>query len=451
MPEAGKKQNNAERLQGGEEPSAHDFEHTITVVEGRDANGKVVKDLGAAIEKAGWKFHHLRGINPIKMAKMEFDDVPLENIIFRDLSQNTHFDMARLKKWVDKNYKVAINMDAVGGRASTSDKYFQHGLFLLDDELKKHTLPLFQVDTAADVEALIEHGELEYPVVLKPRFGTAGRGIKLARNRDELFGAYQGPQSGILAEQYVEADHDWRVFVMGGTAVGIMKKTGDPEHPEDFRMWSGGKTKAREEDSEIIDKISHLACKAADVSKLEYTGVDIIQDKRTKKFYVLETNFAAGWQNRFIETTGENIAERTVEWVIDRAKIRELVKGRTDANENGDMNEGGDENEGARKGLLLEGLPRVGLDKKAELVKDYIEKRLKRLPRAAREDYKKILAGDQEAIKKHEKALDKYNYYRLEDVPLSWAGNFIGPDTGTLEEGAIITALWLRRTVDERG
>jgi len=40
--------------------------------------------------------------------------------------------------------------------------------------------------------------------------------------------------------------------------------------------------------------------------------------------------------------------------------------------------------------------------------------------------------------------LDKYDCYKLEDIPLSWAGNFIGPDVGTLEEGAIISAVWMQ-------
>ena len=31
----------------------------------------------------------------------------------------------------------------------------------------------------------------------------------------------------------------------------------------------------------------------------------------------------------------------------------------------------------------------------------------------------------------------------IEQMPLSWAGNFIGPELGTLEEGAILSALYL--------
>jgi len=390
--------------------------HIITIIEGRDENSKVVADLKAAAERKKWGFCHLKGIDPVKMAKFKLDDIPLENIVFRDLSENSHYDMARLKKWVDRNHKVAINMDAVGGRASTSDKYFQHGLFMLDEELKEHTLPIFQVDTAADVEKIIDAGELKYPVVLKPRLGTAGKGIKLARNREELFSAYHGPTNGILVEQYVKADRDWRVFVMGGTAVGIMRKTGDPEQPENFKIWSSGRNKAREEDPELIDILAHLACRAAGVSKLEYTGVDIIQDKRTQKFYVLETNFAAGWQNHFIEATGENIADRVVEWIEDRAKM----------------------------GEVMQGSAKIDLSAKTELIKDYIEKRLERLPRPVAEEYRKIMAGDKEALAMNKKVLDKYDCYKLEDIPLSWAGNFIGPDVGTLEEGAIISAVWMQ-------
>ncbi|MBQ1453832.1 MAG: hypothetical protein IIZ23_07675, partial [Ruminococcus sp.] len=126
-----------------------------------------------------------------------------------------------------------------------------------------------------------------------------------------------------VIEQYIEPECDWRVFVMGGTAVGIMRKFGDPEHLDNFVAWSSGRFRRKEDDQDTIEALSRIACRTAAVSRLEYTGVDIIRDKNTKKYYILETNFAAGWMNGFTATTGVKIPELVLDWLSDRGDAKE--------------------------------------------------------------------------------------------------------------------------------
>ena len=148
----------------------------------------------------------------------------------------------------------------------------------------------------------------------------------------------------------------------------------------------------------------------------------------TTKYYVLETNNTAGWQNLFFETTGVNIAEKMVDWFDDMSVLKE---------------------EGFYEG-----------------VKAYTLNRIKYLPSATREKFAKILAFEadiDEASGNNIKALlaNKYREIKnggdvatakalldeVERTPLCWAGNFIGSNIhgrdGIFEEQCIPTAYYL--------
>lgn len=284
----------------------------LTVIEGREENKQIIIDLENSAKSRNWKVFHLKGINSDQIARFDFKDIPFDFVLFRDLTYNNYAETERVLSYLKKNKIIGINLNPTGGRAATSDKHYQQGLFLLDPFLKNHALPTFEAKSKANVLSYINGKRVNFPIVLKHRYGTTGKNITLIRDKSDL--EEISSFDNLLIEQYIEADHDWRVFVIGGKAVGIMRKSGDPKHPEDFKAWSAGRTKSREENSEIIEILSKIACRAAKVSGLDYTGVDIIQDKRTKKFYILETNFAAGWLNRFIPTTNISIPDLIFDW-----------------------------------------------------------------------------------------------------------------------------------------
>lgn len=292
----------------------------LTVMEGRETNKQIIVDLEKSAKTRNWEIFHLKGINSDQIARFDFKDIPLDFVLFRDLTYNNYAETERVLEYLKKNKVIGINLNPVGGRASTSDKHFQQGLFMLDPFLKEYALPTFEAKSKENVMSYIKGKRVSFPIVLKYRLGTTGKNITLIRNEAELDKV--GSFNGLLIEQYIEADHDWRVFVIGNKAVGIMKKSGDPEHPEDFKTWSAGKTKFREEDPETVEILSKIACRAAEVSGLDYTGVDIIQDKHTKKFYILETNFAAGWMNRFITTTNISIPDLILDYFEEQDVAR---------------------------------------------------------------------------------------------------------------------------------
>ncbi len=410
----------------------------LTVAENRELNQPMVEEFKKAAEARGWGFQQLKKLNSDQLARYDFSDIPLDFVVYRALSENDYSESERLLFYLKKNDKVVINADAAGARSCTSDKHFQQGLFLLDPMLKEYALPTFKAKHKANVMSYINGKRVHFPILLKNRFGTIGKNIFMIKNEEEL-DKITNFQNYVI-EQYIEPECDWRVFVMGGTAVGIMRKFGDPEHLDNFVAWSSGRFRRKEDDQDTIEALSKIACRTAAVSRLEYTGVDIIRDKNTKKYYILETNYAAGWMNGFTATTGVKIPELVLDWLSDRGDAKEKPV--------------------------------------SVVVKDYIEKRREYLSRATREAYDDILAGKKGIIEKvkegfkyepakylcdtgtifkklseaykdltESKDKDPKKYESLireiEEMPLSWAGNFIGPETGTIEEGAILAALHL--------
>ena len=410
---------------------------TLTVMEGRTKNLPMVKGFAAAAKKRGWDFCQLDLINSDKISRLDFDDIPLDYVVFRDLTRNNYYEAERVIEFLLQKHIIGMNMNVTGNRSATSDKHYQHGLFLLDPTLKKYTLPSFEAKSAANVRAYITWDRVHYPIVLKSRHGTAGKDIILVEKAEDLKDIKN--YDGMIIEQYIKPECDYRVFVIGGTAVGVMRKSAHDAEPGNFEAWSAGRKKNLETDPDTLDVLSEIATRAAAISRLEYAGVDIIKSKDDGEFYLLETNFAAGWANGFINTTKVDIPDLVIEWFEDM-------------------------DEGRNQPI-------------ATAITKYIEKRLKYLPERIQKSYQAILDGDVTALVPYQSVFanyeDQYLYdagnifkklskayqdiianpqkasetapliEQIESMPLSWAGNFIGPEVGTLHDGAILSALYL--------
>ncbi len=405
-------------------------------MEGREENRHMVEGFADAAKRKGWNFCQLFGINSDRVARFDFADTPLDYVIFRELSKNNYHEAERIMYWLKQNHKVCINVDVAGRRMSTSDKHFQQGLFLMDPFLKKYALPTFEAKHKANVLSYIEANRVHYPIVLKDRRGTAGKNITLISAAEDLDDIKDF--RNLLIEQYIKPECDYRVFVIGGVAVGTMRKIGDEQNPGDFVSWSAGRQKNKEEDQETLNLLAEIATRAAAVSKLEYAGVDIIKEAETGNYYLLETNIAAGWPN-FTPITHINIPDLVLDWFedIDEGKEESISKA----------------------------------------VENYISHRKNYLPTYIQDSYEQILSGLPGATEPYREKFSNYpNQYlydagrifeRLEDayqkiteqnedgniykdliqeiksMPLSWAGNYIGPEVGTMHDGAILSALYL--------
>lgn len=130
-------------------------------------------------------------------------------------------------------------------------------------------------------------------LVIKPLFGSQGKGVGLIKQGDKLPVPMQQHVDGLYyLQRYIDSGegrwHDHRVFVIQDKAVAAMVRHG--------ASWVnnvalGGRCEPISLSGELI-ALAEAASKAVDI---DYCGVDIIRDQ-SGKAYVLEVNSIPAWK-----------------------------------------------------------------------------------------------------------------------------------------------------------
>jgi len=162
------------------------------------------------------------------------------------------------------------------------------------------TPPTWAVQSMPQAAAIVEREGA--PLVLKPLFGSQGRGLRLIRNATDL------PASAEMAgvyylQRYVGVErqgfHDFRVLVVRGRVVATMMR-----HASQWitNVKRGGKPVSAVADATMKD----LAIAAAAAVGADFAGVDIIHDAAGRAL-VLEVNSMPAWSG-LQRTTSINVA-----------------------------------------------------------------------------------------------------------------------------------------------
>ena len=159
-------------------------------------------------------------------------------------------------------------------------------------------------------------------VVLKPLFGSQGRGLQRLGARPlpalETYGSVAHLQR--FVPPAAGPAHDWRILVIGASVVAAMRREG--------RSWihnvSQGARCVGDDAPEAFDRLALRACAALG---LDYAGVDLIPDPDAPEgARVLEVNGIAAWQG-LQRATGVDIASRLVDDLLLR-KLPATLAGR---------------------------------------------------------------------------------------------------------------------------
>ncbi len=150
----------------------------------------------------------------------------------------------------------------------------------------------WSVESPAHAQAIVAaEARPGRPLVLKPLFGSQGRGLRLVDGVEALPPAAE--VDGVFyLQRYVagasDGWRDWRVFVAGGRAVAAMIRHG-------IEWRTNAARGARCEAAPATGAIAELACAAADAVGADYAGVDIIADA-SGALMVLEVNSMPAWK-----------------------------------------------------------------------------------------------------------------------------------------------------------
>jgi len=198
-------------------------------------------------------------------------------------------------------------------KAMTSFLLRQHGVM---------TPATWAAESKAQITALRASIAEQYPLlVLKPLFGSQGKGVRLLQTKDTLPVPMLQHVDGVYyLQQFIrsaEVSHDYRVMVVAGKAVAAMKRQG--------ASWvnnvaSGAQCEGVELSQTFLSQtLSQLAVKAAEAVQIDYCGVDIIQAE-SGEFYVLEVNSIPAWRG-LQSVTDFNIAELLVKDLLEKLSI----------------------------------------------------------------------------------------------------------------------------------
>jgi ribosomal protein S6--L-glutamate ligase len=158
-------------------------------------------------------------------------------------------------------------------------------------------------------EALEAFERLGGDVVVKPIFGSEGRGIVRVSDPDlalRTFRTLERLQAVLYLQRFVQHEgFDVRVLVLDGQVVGGMKRA----NPHDFR--TNVSRKAQAAAHEVSESEAELGLRAAAAVGARFAGIDLLND-RSGGCYVIEVNAVPGWR-AFQRVTGIDVAARLLD------------------------------------------------------------------------------------------------------------------------------------------
>ena len=144
---------------------------------------------------------------------------------------------------------------------------------------------------------------LGYPIIVKESFGSLGKGVYMAKNRDELRELAQRLKcSPHLFQQTVQTSvgRDIRVILVGGKYLCAMLRQSSGDFRSNIEL--GGSATAYTPSQEVIE----VCEKTAEVLGLDYCGIDILFGEDGPLVCEVNSNaFFGGMEN----ATGVNVAK----------------------------------------------------------------------------------------------------------------------------------------------
>jgi tetrahydromethanopterin:alpha-L-glutamate ligase len=169
-----------------------------------------------------------------------------------------------------------------------------------------------------EARAIVQREAADGPLVLKPLFGSQGRGLMLIRAPDDLPQSEQAAGRVFYLQRFIGIErngyHDFRVLVVQGRVVAAMQR-----HSSHWitNIKRGGRPVA----VALNDELKTLALRAAAAVGAAFVGVDIIYDAAQRPI-VLEVNSMPAWSG-LQKVTAINIASVFADCFMEAIGIRE--------------------------------------------------------------------------------------------------------------------------------
>jgi RimK family alpha-L-glutamate ligase len=181
------------------------------------------------------------------------------------------------------------------------------------------TPPTWATESAAQAQRIaMREGAAGHALVLKPLFGSQGKGLQLVGKVNGVHLAVPALGKGFGALAYLQRfippmtdpGFDWRVLVVGGRAVTAMRRVS--------RHWVHNVAQgAICHAAPLTPDLAQCAERAAQALGMDYAGVDLMPAPGPHSVQVIEVNGVAAWRG-LQRVTPFNIAQAIVDDLLDR-------------------------------------------------------------------------------------------------------------------------------------
>lgn len=150
------------------------------------------------------------------------------------------------------------------------------------------------------------------PVMVKARFGSHGKNVKLAETIERLTKLSQKYSEGdVLIQPVIKVRRWYRVIVLNGEVLGLMKH----RQKDKFQTLV-----LQEETAKIVPKFSKdqmnelrkICVEATKIVKTDFAGLDVAWDENDKQWRIFEINRTAQFKWFERSKLGVNVAEKIV-------------------------------------------------------------------------------------------------------------------------------------------
>lgn len=243
----------------------------------------------------------VRDVNSGDQDLSDFGDI----VIWRSSSLGTTPNRRKIMRKIMKS-RILIN-SCLAIYPEATNKLFQQK-HVEKNTLNVNTIKTFTYKKKNDLITDIKNGVLKFPFIQKPARGSKGKDVELISNESDLENKLTNIKENVY-QNFIKNSGDYRVFVLGGKVLGVIKRTA--KDGGFLNNISKGGIATQITDQNVISELSHIGTVVAFSLKLTLCGVDVIYDDISGKYFFLEVNTVPQWKG-FQEATKINVAKEVI-------------------------------------------------------------------------------------------------------------------------------------------
>ena len=218
-----------------------------------------------------------------------------DKIILRD-PYNTKSDYSFFTKKILKKYykNISLDRECYSKFPFYKDKLFQTDLFI------KLGITAPETFLGRNIKRL-----LKFPVIVKPRIGSRGRGIRIFNESKEMESFFaEKDLLDYIVQKYHKAKKEHRILILKHKILGVVDKH--------IHLKNEGKVGVRINKgvNDLPVKIKQDAIRITEELKADFVGVDVIHVENGE-YYFLEANLSPQF-HAFAKATGINVARKVI-------------------------------------------------------------------------------------------------------------------------------------------